>query len=178
MKKIIVFIFLVYLGISCSNQDDFTVHLSNDEWNNLYLELILSRVKEDTKIYYQYDTSNSELLILIYETFNTSLNYDINNSVIKYLENRKNKVVEFKINDKEIESDTTAKNYIKFSEPFYFDKNRFMFSILTWHEVEENRNMMVYFCERKNNSIKVTNFYNYNLGRLYNNITPSHWNKK
>ncbi|NOX85093.1 MAG: hypothetical protein GXO86_03860 [Chlorobi bacterium] len=165
----IIILTTTFLG--CNNKMPNSV-LNKSEWKSVSGILFFAN-NSNYHLYYKYINSETNDIVnkLYYNC--TYLGYEVNDSLVNYILNRKNKIIIPKI-DKifgiDYIYDTTVSNSILyFSEPFYVNKHIICFSV-TNKNYGEIKWQFVYFIKKQNNSFKIILYYDTKEDKFYKPI--------
>ena len=168
MKKVFL-ILTVIIASSCIKTKTISV-LNKKEWSSIATNSFITKGNHH-HLYYKYlNTNVKEIIYKLYNTC-TYLGYEANDSIAKYILNRKDKIISCKLN--KIFNMNYVRDTIDFkisvlylSEPFYVDKNLICFSI-TDKESGKIKWSNVYFLKKQNNALSLIMLYDIINDKFY-----------
>jgi hypothetical protein len=176
--KAIIFILSIVL-CSCKGVDNDLLELSNEKWNKIVSSgATLAGISNmGTYLFSEYDNSNLAVDVLkIYSNSEELLEYQIEESIINYLQDRKsrliNKIIDTSINIAFI-SDTLSlrENYFILSEPFRINSELICFSLLTRINANMNHHFL-FFCSDADKGMSIIAYYDFKKEMYFKATKP------
>ncbi len=175
MRKLLVLItFIVILGC----QDNRKVKDGNNTcfFDALEQALLIAHIEiNDVCFFYKFENQlDKDSLKNFYYYGSNIYGYEVSDSIINYIDDRKNKVLSNNIKkcekaNLEIINDTIGfqGDYVMISEPIYVEENRLLFSIRNKRSLHSYHERWIFFLEHKLEGFKVSSFYNFQKDKLY-----------
>jgi len=163
MKKIIFVVVLLSL-FGCRNINKQPQLLTDKEWSDI-LNITLPLAKGDKPyIYRKFENVESKEIISSVYTNCEDIGYELNDTILNYINSRNNKLITNKLDTMFNVSFVSnlngfKHNYVIYSEPFYVNNQILCISMSNKIIKEDALLKWVFFLKKQNDSIKVIEFY-------------------
>ncbi len=170
MKNVIIIIIILSL-FSCKSNNKTAQLLTDTEWREIISQTIkFPRRKIESQIYKDYNNIYMrDTVIAVYE-YCSYLGYEVNDSIIDYIKNRKNKPITNRLDTMygfSFTLDTINNHYITYSEPFFVNDKMICVSMSSFNIKEDTSFCFVYFFKKENGSFKEIEFYDVRKNLFY-----------
>lgn len=178
MKELILVI-LLSVVFSCKSNNVQEVLNRKQFVEVLEQSILLSGITSSKiSLYNEYDNNlNIDSVLAFYQYGSNIFGYEISDSITNYVLERKDNPIPRNINelsvlDIEVISDTLNFNedYILISEPFLIDSNKMLFTMSNKNTT--GKASWIFFFEKKQDSLILIRFYDFQKDRLYQREKP------
>lgn len=171
MKKFILIIITLSL-FSCKTENKQVQVLTDSEWSDILISTLPLAKGDRPYIYREY--GNEELKDITSKVYVNcaDIGYELNDSIISNINNRKNIPITNKIDTMyniSLVSDLNEfkHNYVIYSEPFYVSTQILCVSMGNKLIVEDEILQWVFFLEKQNGSFKIIEFYDVQKDKFF-----------
>lgn len=171
MKSLVPILIMLSL-FGCKPESKQVQILTDGEWRDVLINTLW--LAEGNKPYIFKEFENIGSIDIISKTYIncTNLGYELNDSILNKITNRKNKPITNKLDTMLNISyvfDTTGfkENFVIYSEPFYINEDIICISMSNNKILENIILQWVFFLKKQNESFKIIEFYDVKKGMFY-----------
>jgi len=179
--RYLVYIFVLLCLFGCKNDNKYSHVLTDKEWHDIIAQtFLLSDIKEPY-IFQKYDNTGLKKTILDSYINSTFLGYEINDSILNYINTREDKPITNHLDTMFAVSFITdtirnRSDYVLFSEPFFVN-DKIICIAMSNRKIRDDITLkkVFYFIKRDDKVLRILGYYDVNKDVFYK-ATPISYN--
>ncbi len=174
MKNFMYLLLLISL-LGCRVEVKKLDTISDEEWKDIVNITTAFINGQEAFIFHNFLNTESKDIILELYKFNTELGYEVKDSIVRYLEKRKNNPITKGLNANPLlsyisDTSNTDKSIVFYSEPFHINDIIVCIFMKNRQEKSNISTQKVFFLKKENETLELFEYYDINNDKFYRTV--------
>jgi len=171
MKYITFFLILLSL-FGCKTDKKQVLEYTDNEWRDILKNTLPLAEGNKPYIFKEFGNMESKDIISNIYSICTDLGYELNDSILKNINNRKNKPIKNNLDTMfnvgfVFDTSDFNYNYVIYSEPFYVNNEILCVSMSNKNVIENITLQWVFFFKKQKEALKIIEFYDFKKDKFF-----------